>query len=65
MALLMVFYIQMSPRARKPSECSLHASPRPLGRAARNTLRRTLRLQCSGPCGNEGGDLRVISVDLG
>lgn len=58
----MVFYIRISPRARKPNKFSLPANPRPLGRAAWNTLRRTLRLQCSGPSRNEGGDPLVMSI---
>lgn len=40
----------------------LHANPRPLGRAAWNTLRRILRLQLSGPRRNESGDPLVMST---
>lgn len=40
----------------------LHANPRPLGRAAWNPPRRPLRLQCSGPSRNEGGDPLGMSI---
>lgn len=50
MALFMVFYIW------------IHANPTPLGIVAWNILRRTPRLQRSGPSRNEGGDPLVMSI---